>query len=136
MGFLDVLLVAVGVLGGRLRVPWGSLDVPGRLGADFQDLPGNSGRPFGFIFFACSVCYFPGSVFLLIFSEKLHRFWCYVGSYFDIFFWYFPNFAKNAAPHESVVNSNEIVGRAAAKTSNTRYEIVSEIRSKTQSIFK
>ena len=50
LGSLDVLLVAVGVLGGRLRVPWGSLDVPGRLGADFRDFPGNSGTPFGFIF--------------------------------------------------------------------------------------
>ena len=49
LGSLDVLLVAVGVLGGRLRVPWGSLDVPGRLGADFRDFPGNSGTPFGFI---------------------------------------------------------------------------------------
>ena len=49
LGSLDVLLVAVGVLGGRLRVPRGSLDVPGRLGSDFRDFPGNSGRPFGCI---------------------------------------------------------------------------------------
>ena len=49
LGSLDVLLVAVGGLRGRLGVPGGSLDVPGRLGCDFWDFPGNSGRPFGSI---------------------------------------------------------------------------------------
>ena len=49
LGSLDVLLVALGVLGGRLRVPWESLDVPGRLGGHFPNFPGNYGRPFGSI---------------------------------------------------------------------------------------
>ena len=45
LGSLDVLLAAVGCLGG----PWRSWDVPGRLGGDFRDFPGNSGRSFGSI---------------------------------------------------------------------------------------
>ena len=49
LGSLDVLLAAVGCLGGPLGVPGGSWDVPGRLGNDFRDFPGNSGRPFGSI---------------------------------------------------------------------------------------
>ena len=49
LGSLDVLLAAVGCLGGPLGVPGGSWDVPERLGGDFRDFPGNSGRPFGSI---------------------------------------------------------------------------------------
>ena len=53
LGSLDVLLAAVGCLGGPLGVPGGSWDVPGRLGRDFRDFPGYSGRPFGFILGSC-----------------------------------------------------------------------------------
>ena len=49
LGSLDVLLAAVGCLGGPLGVPGRSWVVPGRLGADFRDFPGNSGRPLGSI---------------------------------------------------------------------------------------
>ena len=49
LGSLDAVLAAVGCLGGSLGVPGGSWDVPGRLGGDFRDFPGNSGRPFGSI---------------------------------------------------------------------------------------
>ena len=49
LGSLDVLLAAVGCLGGPLGIPGVSWDVPGRLWGDFQDFPGNSGRPFGSI---------------------------------------------------------------------------------------
>ena len=48
-GSSDVLLAAVGCLGGPLGVPGGSRDVPGRLGSDSRDFPGNYGRPFGSI---------------------------------------------------------------------------------------
>ena len=54
---------------------------------------------------------------------------------FGVFFWCFPKFAKNAAPHENAVNSSEIVGPAAAKTSKIQYEIGSNTRSKTASKF-
>ena len=46
---LEVFLAAVGCLRGSLGIPGGSWDVLGRLGGDFRDFPGNSGRPFGFI---------------------------------------------------------------------------------------
>ena len=49
LGSLDVLLAAVGFLGGPLGIPGVSWDVPGRLWGDFRDFPGNSGRPFGSI---------------------------------------------------------------------------------------
>ena len=49
LGSLDAVLAAVGCLGGPLGVPGGSWDVPGRLGSDFRDFPGTSGRPFGSI---------------------------------------------------------------------------------------
>ena len=49
LGSLDVLLAAVGSLGGPLGIPGVSWDVPGRLGGDFRDFPGNSGRSFGCI---------------------------------------------------------------------------------------
>ena len=49
LGSLDVLLPAVGCLGGALGFPGISWDVPGRLLGDFRDFPGNSGRPFGSI---------------------------------------------------------------------------------------
>ena len=49
LGSLDVLLAAVGSLGGPLGIPGVSWDLLGRLGCDFQDFPGNSGRPFGSI---------------------------------------------------------------------------------------
>ena len=45
-GSLDVLLAAVGSLGGPLGIPEISWDVPGRLWGDFRDFPGNSGRQF------------------------------------------------------------------------------------------
>ena len=47
LGSLGVLFAGVGCLGGPLGVPGRSWVVPGRLGADFQDFPGNSGRSFG-----------------------------------------------------------------------------------------
>ena len=56
LGSWDVILAAVGCLGGPLGVPGRSSVVPGRLGADFRDFPGNSGSPFGSIlgsFFMC-----------------------------------------------------------------------------------
>ena len=46
---LEVLLAAVGCLGGPLRIPAGTWVVLGRLGGDFRDFPGNFGRPFGSI---------------------------------------------------------------------------------------
>ena len=49
LGSLDVLLAAVGCLGGPLGIPGVSWDLLGRLGCDFRDFPGNSGRPFGSI---------------------------------------------------------------------------------------
>ena len=65
LGSLDVILAAVGCLGGRLGVPGRSSVVPGRLGADFRDFPGNSGRPFGIIVVlgACVFCLFFGVCF-------------------------------------------------------------------------
>ena len=66
LGSLDVLLAAVGCLGGPLGVPGGSWDVPGRLGDDFRDFPGNSGRPFGSIlssFFYVFVVLLSGFIF-------------------------------------------------------------------------
>ena len=61
LGSLDVLLGAVGCLEVPLGVPGGSWDVPRRLGIDFRDFPGNSGRPFGsilrsFLVFFRSLC--------------------------------------------------------------------------------
>ena len=49
LGSLEVLLAAVGSLGGPLGIPGVSWDVPGRLWGDFRDFPGNSGRPSGLI---------------------------------------------------------------------------------------
>ena len=49
LGSLDVLLADVGSLGGPLGIPGVSWDLLGRLGCDFRDFPGNSGRPFGSI---------------------------------------------------------------------------------------
>ena len=49
LGSLDVLLAAVGSLGGPLGIPGVSWDVPGRLWGDFRDFSGNSGRPCGSI---------------------------------------------------------------------------------------
>ena len=46
LGSLDVLLAAVGSLGGPLGIPGVSWDVPGRLWGDFSVFPGNSGRLF------------------------------------------------------------------------------------------
>ena len=46
---LDVLLAAVGCLGGPLGVPGSSWEVPGRLGCDFRDFPGDSGTSLGSI---------------------------------------------------------------------------------------
>ena len=43
LGSLDVLLAAVGCLGGPLGIPGISWDLLGRLGCDFRDFPGNSG---------------------------------------------------------------------------------------------
>ena len=63
---LEVLLAAVGCLRGPLGIPGVSWDVLGRLGGDFNDFPGNSGRPFGFRF--CSF-----SLFFLSFFG--HKFW-------------------------------------------------------------
>ena len=48
-GSSEVLLAAEACLGDPLGIPGGSWDVPGRLGGDFRDFPGNSGRPFGSI---------------------------------------------------------------------------------------
>ena len=49
LGSLDAVLAAVGCLGGPLGIPGVSWDLLGRLGCDFRDFPGNSGRPFGSI---------------------------------------------------------------------------------------
>ena len=61
----DVILAAVGCLGGPLGVPGGSWDIPGRLGIDFLDFPGNSRRPFSFILslFLAFFVFFVGFVF-------------------------------------------------------------------------
>ena len=48
-GSSEVFLAAEACLGGPLGVPGDSWDVLGRLGGDFRDFPGNSGRPFGSI---------------------------------------------------------------------------------------
>ena len=69
LGSLDVLLAAVGSLGGPLGIPGVSWDLLGRLGCDFRDFRGNSGRRFGsilrsfFMFFRC----FVGLCFLIDF---------------------------------------------------------------------
>ena len=57
LGSLDVLLAAVGSLGGPLGIPGVSWDLLGRLGCDFRDFPGNSGRPFGSILRSCLVLF-------------------------------------------------------------------------------
>ena len=49
LGSSVVPLAAVGCLGGPLGIPAVSWDLLGRLGCDFRDFPGNSGRPFGSI---------------------------------------------------------------------------------------
>ena len=81
----------------------------------FREIPGRLLAAFWTHFPCCFGC-LSGSVFLLIFEANLHRFLYHFGSVFGVFFWCFPKFAKNAAPHESSVNSNKIVVRAAAKT--------------------
>ena len=48
-GSSEVLLAAEACFGVSLGVPGDSWDVLGRLGGDFRDFPGNSGRPFGSI---------------------------------------------------------------------------------------
>ena len=65
-GSLEVLLVAVGCLRGPLWIPGGSWEGLGRLGGDFRDFPGNSGRPFGSILrsFLVFFNYFFGVCFL------------------------------------------------------------------------
>ena len=55
LGSLDVLLTAVGCLGGPLGIPGVSWDFLWRLGCDFHDFPGNASF-FGVIFW-----YFPNS---------------------------------------------------------------------------
>ena len=49
LGSLGVLLAAVGCLGGPLGVPAGLWDVPGLLGRDVRDFPGNFRRHLGLI---------------------------------------------------------------------------------------
>ena len=83
LGSLVVLLAAVGCLGDPLGVSGASWDVPGRLGRDFQDFPGNSGRPFG-------------SVFLLIFEAMLYR--CCLGAFLEVFFSTVPSSRKMLHP--------------------------------------
>ena len=74
LGSLDVLLAAVGPLGGPLGIPGVSWDVPGRLWCDFRDFPGNSGRPFGSIWISFSMFFraFVGLCFFTIFGAILH----------------------------------------------------------------
>ena len=69
LGSLDVLLAAVGCLGGPLGIPGVSWDLLGRLGCDFRDFPGNSGRPFGSILSSFSMFFrsFVGLCFLIDF---------------------------------------------------------------------
>ena len=57
LGSLDLLLSAVGCLGGPLGIPGGSWVVPGRFGSDFSDFPGNSGGPFGSMLVSLLVLY-------------------------------------------------------------------------------
>ena len=52
-----------------------------------------------------------------------------------MFFCCFPNFAKNAAPHENTANSSENVDRVAAKSSNIRQKNGSKNQWKTASHF-
>ena len=54
---LEVLLGAVGCLGVPLGVLGGSWDAPGRLGSEFHDYPGNSGRSLGYILGSCLGCF-------------------------------------------------------------------------------
>ena len=74
LGSLDVILAAVGCLGGPLGVPGRSWVVPGRLGADFRDFPETSGSPFGIILatFCKFFWLFFGGCFLLLFEAILH----------------------------------------------------------------
>mgnify|MGYP007060111267 CR=1 FL=1 len=84
LGSLDVLLAAVGCLGGPLGIPGVSWDLLGRLGCDFRDFPGNSGRPFGSILSSCFVFL---SVFCwaLFFDRFLKRFCIDFGTIFGAF---------------------------------------------------
>ena len=69
LGSLDVLLAAVGCLGGPLGIQGVSWDLLGWLGCDFRDFPGNSGRPFGSILSSFVMCFrsFVGLCFLIDF---------------------------------------------------------------------
>ena len=58
-----------------------------------------------------------------MFEAILHRFWYHFWSFFGVIFWCFPNSAKNATHHENVLNSGQIVGRAAMETRKIRYKI-------------
>ena len=100
-GSLDVLLGAVGCLEDLLVVPGSSWEVPGRLGGDFWDLLGNSGRPFGsilgpFLVF-CSVCFWP-----MFFDEFLKGFCTNVGiilgAFLESFFSTSPTSRKKLHP--------------------------------------
>ena len=44
------------------------------------------------------------------------------GCFFEAFFWYFLNCAKNGAPHESIVNSSQVEGWAPGKSTKTNFK--------------
>ena len=44
-------------------------------------------------------------------------FWWILGAFLEVILVTFPGFAKNAAPHELTVNTNQIEGRAPVKAS-------------------
>ena len=84
LGSLDVLLGAVGCLGGPLGITGVSWDLLGRLGCDFRDFPGNSGRPFGSILRSFLV-FFPSFVGLCFFSVFLSDFALILVPFLELF---------------------------------------------------
>jgi len=53
----------------------------------------------------------------LIFYGFWEAFWWILGVFLEVILVTFPGFAKNAAPHELTVNTNQIEGRAPVKAS-------------------
>ena len=96
------------------------MSILGRFGGGSWDFPGNSWSPFGSIWasiFDDFFVFFVASVFALIFYSFWEAFWWILGAFLEVILVTFPGFAKNAAPHELIINTNQIEGQAPFKTS-------------------